>query len=327
MARGRYGPIGLTCAVTGGDVLPSQSRAIPCSVDAIVRESIAAVDAGASIVHLHAREPDGRPSGSAALFVEMVQGIRSARDTVLSISTGGAPGMSAEERIAGVQAVRPEIGTLNLGTMNYEGYPTKSRWPLVNTDWEQRILDSSGQVVFRNTLGMIRDFAAEFRRLGVTPELEVYDVSHLAMARFLLDEGTLEGPVRVQLVLGVLGGVQNGTEDLMMLYQAANRILGPDLGVLGVASTGYPGQFRIGAVALGLGLDCRVGLEDSLRITREKQASSNADLVLRAVELAQLLGRPLATAGEVRSELGPWWRAADVVRTLGLGSAMGVTGR
>lgn len=309
MRRSRYAPVAITAAVTGGDVLPSQSPAIPCGVEDIVAEGVAAARAGAAILHLHARENDGRPSASAEMFTEIVAGIRAQVDAVISISTGGAPGMTAEQRLAGALATRPEMATYNLGTMNYEGFPTPARRPAVRTDWERGVLESSGTVVFTNTLAMLRDFAGRFRDVGTTPELEVYDLNHLGMARFLIDEGTLAPPVRVQFVLGVLGGAGNALEDLMTLHAAAERVLGADLGTVGVAATGYPMQFRHAALGFGLGIDVRVGLEDSLRVTRRDQAKSNAELVETAVRLAAPQGRPLATPDQVRAELGPWWRA------------------
>lgn len=305
--RGRYDPIVLTAAITGGDVFRSQSPHIPCGAEAIVAEALRAAEAGAACIHVHAREElDGRPTGSPELFSEIADGIRAGSDAVISFTTGGSPGMSESERLASLAAGRPEIATFNLGTMNYEGFPTPSRWPAVEHEWERASLEQSGEVVFVNTLGQMRRLAATCRELGITPELEAYDMGHLSMARFLLDEGTLESPVRLQLVLGVLGGADNSLETMFAMREAAIRILGSDLESLSVAATGYPMQFRHVAAALGLGMSCRVGLEDSLRVRRDRKATSNAELVAVAVELAELLGRPLATPAELRAQLGPW---------------------
>ena len=307
MTRGKYDSVAITAAVTGGDVLPSQSAAIPCTVEEIIAESVASVKSGASIIHLHAREDNGRPSADQGRFVSMVQGIRDQVNTVISISTGGTPNMSSEERLAGALVSNPELATFNLGTMNYEGYPDQARWPAVDQDWEREVLEQSGTVVFRNNLSMLRDFAKIFEEKGITPELEVYDMSHLGMARYLIDSGVLEAPVRVQYVLGVLGGAGNAHEDLFHLHSTAQRVLGADLGVVGVAATGYPMQFRHAALAAGMGLDVRVGLEDSLRVSRGEKASSNADLVEVAAQLVRLQGRDLQTPDEVRAGLGSWW--------------------
>jgi uncharacterized protein (DUF849 family) len=296
--------------VTGGDVLPSQSPHIPRGAEQIAAEAIAAAQVGATCVHLHARGGDGRPSADPALFEEIVERIRSEVDVVVNVTTGGAPGMSVEERLAGVRAAKPELATFNLGTMNYEGFPDPSRWPTVDADWEREVLEHSGKGTFVNTLDALREFAGVLREEGVTPELEAYDLGHVSMARFLIDEGTLVPPVRIQLVLGVLGGAGNALDDLFVLRDRALSILGRDMADLGVAATGYPMQLRHAAVALALGLDSRVGLEDSLRVTRERQAESNAELVEAAVRLADTMGRPIAGPAELRQRLTRWDGAA-----------------
>ncbi|MBN9027801.1 MAG: 3-keto-5-aminohexanoate cleavage protein [Rhizobiales bacterium] len=179
--RDKYEASVLTAAITGGDVLPSQSPYIPCGAEAIVAEAVAAAAAGATCVHVHARDDDGRPSADPDLFARIVDGIRERSDVVVNVSTGGAPGMSVEERLAGVRRVRPEIATFNLGTMNYEGFPNRERWPEVGSDWERAVLETSGDGTFVNTLSTLREFAATLRELGVTPELEAYDLATGAM--------------------------------------------------------------------------------------------------------------------------------------------------
>ena len=310
----RYQRVAVTAAINGGDVLPSQSAAIPRGAEGIVDSAVQAAAAGAACVHLHAREADGRPTGSGKLMAEIVGGIRARCDVVVNVSTGGSIGMKLEERLAGVYAARPDIGTLNLGTMNYESFAGRRPVPDLLA-WEREIVESSGQGIFVNTLDTIRRIAAAFKELQITPELEAYDLGHLSMARFLLDEGTLEPPVRVQLVLGVLGGASNSLEDLVLLKDAAMHILGADLQTLGVAATGYPMEFRHAAVALAWGMNCRVGLEDNLRIARDRPAKSNAELVEVTVQLARLVGRPLMSAQQFRESLGPWSRSSSV--TLG----------
>ena len=310
--RGRYEASVLTAAITGGDVLPSQSPHIPCGADAIVAEAVAAAQAGATCIHIHARDDEGRPSADPALFEEIVSGIRDQTDVVVNISTGGAPGMSLDERLAGARRAQPEIATLNLGTMNYEGFPNRERWPEVASDWEREVLEASGDGVFVNTLNMLRQFASTLRELRITPELEAYDLSHIAMARFLVDEGALEPPIRLQLVLGVLGGAGNAPRDLHLLVDAAERILGDELGSVAVAGLGFPMQFRHAAIAFSSGLDCRVGLEDNIRLRRDAQATSNAELVGVAIDLADRVARPIMTPAALREELGPWAGKTEV---------------
>ncbi|RYF49680.1 MAG: 3-keto-5-aminohexanoate cleavage protein [Comamonadaceae bacterium] len=305
--REKYESISITAAVTGGDVLPSQSPAVPCGPEAIAKAAIDAALAGATAVHLHARELDGKPTGSPEMFEHIVTEIRRKSDVVINVTTGGSVDMTAQQRLAGVLATKPDIATLNLGTMNFEGFPTKERWPDVQHDWERDVLANSGRVVFTNTLAMMRDFAAAFRDLGVCPELEVYDLGHLNMARFLLDEGTLSGPVRIQFVLGTLGGAGGTLQDLMALEHAAHRILGNDLASISVAGVGYPGQLRMAGVAAAAGFDIRVGIEDNLRVRRNRQAADSAELVTAAVEIADKLERTITTPAVMRTQLGPWF--------------------
>jgi uncharacterized protein (DUF849 family) len=302
----RYRPSALTAAVTGGDVLPSQSPYIPCGVEAIAAEAVASAQAGATAVHLHARELDGKPTSDPSQFAEIAAAIREQCDVVVNVTTGGAPKMTTEERLAGIEAVMPDIATFNLGTMNFESFPDPARWPSVGSDWERQILESTGNGVFVNTLAMLREFAAAARDLGVTPELEAYDLGHIAMARHLIEEGVLQPPVRVQLVLGVLGGAGNALEDLVVLRERAMRILGEDLGDLGVAAMGFPMQFRHAATAFAFGMDVRVGLEDNLRVARDRLARSNTELVDAAVKLAEAVARPIAAPAELRARLTRW---------------------
>jgi uncharacterized protein (DUF849 family) len=301
----RYAPMVLTAAITGGDVIPSQSPYIPCGAKQIMEDAVRAAEAGATCVHLHAREENGRPTSSGEVFAEIADGIRERCDVVINITTGGAIGMSEEQRLEGIRAARPELCTFNLGTMNYELFPDRSRWPEVQHDWERELMEESGESVLVNSLGTQRRFAEAIYELGITPELEAYDLGHIHMARYLLDEGTLRPPVRAQLVLGVLGAAGNSLDDLFLMKQSAERILGDDLIDLGVAAVGYPMQFRHVAAALSWGMpSCRVGLEDSIRVRRDRQATSNAELVEVAVKLADLLGRPIATPAQLRERLG-----------------------
>jgi uncharacterized protein (DUF849 family) len=306
MQRGRYDPVALTAAVTGGDVLPSQSPGIPASPQAIAADAVRAAEAGASGVHLHARDQDGKPTGSGAVFKEIVEAIRAEADVVVNITTGGSLDMSVNERLEGMTEARPEIATLNVASMTIESFPDVSRHPEVGKDWERDVLAASGTNLFKNTLAMVRDFAAAMKENSVTPEVEAYDMGHIALTRFLLDEGTLEPPLRLQLVLGVMGGADSSLETLLAMKGAVERIIGSDDVVLGVASMGFPTQFRGAAAALSLGLDFRVGMEDNLRVERDRAAESNAEHVEKARSLAALLSRRIQTPQEMRAGLGPW---------------------
>jgi uncharacterized protein (DUF849 family) len=307
----RYSPSVITAAVTGGDVLPSQSPAIPRGAQQIAAEAVAAGRAGAAAVHLHARDSAGRPSSDPEIWKEIGETIRAQSDVVINVTTGGSPGMTIEQRLSGVLAIKPELATLNLGTMNYEGFPDPARWPKVESQWERDVLEQSGSGTFVNTLSTLRHVTGILTELGVIPELEAYDLGHLSMARFLIDEGTLRPPVRVQLVLGVLGGASAALEELFVLRERAHTILGTELATLSVAGLGYPAQLRHAAVALSLGMDCRVGMEDNLRVRRDRRAQSNAELVEVAARLAEAVGRPLASSQDLRAQLSRLTAAAS----------------
>lgn len=302
----RYRSSALTCAVTGGDVLPSQSEYLPRGTEQIATAAIEAARAGASSVHLHARDAAGRPSPDPNQLREITDAIRAETDVVINVTTGGAPGQTLQQRLDAMTATRPDICTFNLGTMNYETFPVRSHWPAAKSDWERELLEESGSRTFISTLDMLRETAAAAKDVNATPELEAYDLGHINMAKFLIEEGTLKAPVRVQFVLGLLGGAGNDLEDLFMLRERARRILGPDLADLGVAATGFPMQFRHVAVALSVGMDCRVGMEDSLRIRRDQPAKKNSEMVDVAVTIAQQVARPIATPTELRSRLTKW---------------------
>ena len=306
MRRGRYDAVALTSAVTGGDVLPSQSPGIPVDPPAIAADAIKAAAAGASCVHLHARDSQGKPTGSGSIFKEIVGAIRSECDVVINITTGGSLEMSVAERLEGMTEARPEIATLNVASMTIESFPDLSRHPDVKNEWERAVLDHAGNNLFKNTMAMVRDFAAAMKENSVTPEVEAYDMGHIALTRFLLDEGTLEPPIRLQLVLGVTGGADSSLETLIAMKNAVERLIGFNEVVLGAASMGFPTQFRGAATALTLGLDLRVGMEDNLRIERKRLAQSNAEQVEKARALATILSREIQTPAELRETLGPW---------------------
>lgn len=305
--KDRYEPAVITAAITG-DVMPSMSKHIASSPDKIIAEAVAAARAGAAIVHIHGREKDGRPSARPEILAEIATGIREQCDVVLNFTTGGSVTMTDDERIGTLAAARPEIGSLNIATMNAEMFPDldQSRRPTVDTQWERDYIEAASDTIFKNKLSSIRRYAAAFKEVGVTPEVEAFDIGHIYTAKMLLDEGTLEGPIRLQLVLGVFGGIGRSVEDLVMMVQTAQRLLGPQLGTLAVAAVGYPMQLRAAAIGLSWGLDCRVGLEDSLRLTRDRLATSNAELVEATVRIADAVGRPIATSSDVRASLGPW---------------------
>ena len=293
----------ISCAITGGMTVPGQSAAIPITPDQIVESALEANRAGASILHLHVRDPkNGRPVADPELFLEVTSSIREQCDAIVQPTTGGGVGMSIDERARVLSVCRPEMATFNLGSFNFGIFQVKHREGMA--DWERAYLESTRDYVFKNTFADMYRMAAYFRESGTKPEFEAYDVGHIYNLLHLLEAGVVETPLHIQFVLGVLGANGAAPEQLLHMWQTACRLLGTDTFTWSVAGIGYPGEFHLGAVALVLGGHFRVGLEDNLRLALSKRAESNAQLVEKAAALATLLDREVATPAEARTVLG-----------------------
>jgi len=293
----------ISCAITGGMTVPGQSAAIPITPDQIVESALEANRAGASILHLHVRDPkNGRPVADPELFLEVTSSIREQCDAIVQPTTGGGVGMSIDERARVLSVCRPEMATFNLGSFNFGIFQVKHREGMA--DWETAYLESTRDYVFKNTFADMYRMAAYFRESGTKPEFEAYDVGHIYNLLHLLEAGLVETPLHLQFVLGVLGANGAAPEQLLHMWQTACRLLGTDTFTWSVAGIGYPGEFHLGAVALVLGGHFRVGLEDNLRLALSKRAESNAQLVEKAAALATLLDREVATPAEARTVLG-----------------------
>jgi uncharacterized protein (DUF849 family) len=293
----------ISCAITGGMTVPGQSQAIPVTPDQIVLSALEANRAGASIVHLHVRNPkDGRPVADPELFLEIVTSIREQCDAIVQPTTGGGVGMSIDERARVLSVCKPEMATFNLGSFNFGIFQVKHREGMA--DWETVYLESTRDYVFKNTFADMYRMANYFRENGTKPEFEAYDVGHIYNLLHLVEQGLVETPLHVQFVLGVLGANGPAPEQLLHMRETARSLLGAGSFTWSVAGVGYPGEFHLGAVALVLGGHFRVGLEDNLRLTRSRRAASNAELVEKAATLATLLDREVATPAEARSALG-----------------------
>jgi uncharacterized protein (DUF849 family) len=292
----------ISCAITGGMTVPGQSAAIPITPDQIVESALGAYRAGASILHLHVRDPkDGRPVADPELFLEVTSSIREQCDAIVQPTTGGGVGMSIDERARVLNVCRPEMATFNLGSFNFGIFQVKHREGMAA--WETAYLESTRDNVFKNTFADMYRMAAYFRESGTKPEFEAYDVGHIYNLLHLLEGGLVETPLHLQFVLGVLGANGTAPEQLVHMWQTARSLLGADAFTWSVAGIGYPGEFHLGAVALVLGGHFRVGLEDNLRLTLSKRAESNAQLVEKAAALAMLLDREVATPAQARTAL------------------------
>lgn len=293
----------ITCAVTGGMTVPTQSPAIPVTPDEIVAAGVRAHEAGAAIIHIHVREPrTGRPSADLGLFTEVLRGMRERCDAVLQPTTGGGVGMTLDERVRVVRELQPEMATFNAGSINFGLYPALDR-ELPWAEWEREYLESTRDYVFRNSFADLEHVAQVMRDTNTKPEIEVYDVGHLYNLRHLVDRDLVDLPLQVQFVLGVLGGNAAQVDQLVHMVRTAQRLFGDDL-TWAAAGVGYPGEFEIAANALTLGGHVRVGLEDNLRVRRADRATSNVDLIDKASQLLDLFDRVPATPEEARKYLG-----------------------
>lgn len=293
----------ITCAITGSIHTPSMSPHLPITAEQITDNSIGAAEAGAAILHLHARNPDnGRPSADPAHFMAFLPQIRQRCDSVLNISTGGSATMSLDERLAAPKLARPEMCSLNMGTMNFALYPAAERITEWTYDWEKPFLEGSDDLVFKNTP---RDMALILQELGGKDgarfEFECYDMSHLYMLRHFVDRGLVSGPLFIQFVFGVLGGMGPDPENLAHMKLIADKLFG-DTYTFSVLAAGRHQMPLITMSAL-LGGHVRVGLEDSLMISRGVLARNNAEQVAKIRRILEELGHTIATPGEAREML------------------------
>ncbi|MEO1459383.1 MAG: 3-keto-5-aminohexanoate cleavage protein, partial [Pseudomonadota bacterium] len=288
-------PVILTCAVTGGIHTPSMSPHLPVTPDAIAEQAIGAAEAGASILHLHARDPEtGRPSPEPDDFMAFLPRIAAATDAVLNITTGGNATMTLDERLAGAMAAEPEMCSLNMGTMNFGLYPMVGRIETWLNEWERPFLENSDDLVFKNTpRDIARVIETMGRGRGARFEFECYDLGHLHMLRHFVDRGLVEPPYFVQFVFGVLGGMAADADTLMHMKRTADRLFGDDYR-FSVLAAGRA-QVPLGTMAASLGGHVRVGLEDSLFLERGVLARSNAEQVARMRDIVERMGRPVAT--------------------------------
>jgi uncharacterized protein (DUF849 family) len=296
-------PVIITCAVTGSIHTPTMSPHLPITPQQIADQAVAAAQAGAAILHLHARDPQtGFPSADPALFEEIVSRIRERCDAVLNITTGGSSRMTLDERLAAPRRIRPEMCSLNMGSMNFGLFPMAERRDSWTREWERDYLEGTRAVIFKNTFEDIEAILADLGGAsGGRFELECYDVGHLQTVAFYLRKGLLKAPLFVQFVLGVLGGIDAAPEQLLHMKATADRLLGSDY-QFSVLAAGRQ-QFPLGTMGVILGGNVRVGLEDNLFLARGRLATSNAEQVEKMRRIIEELGHRVATPDEVRQQL------------------------
>jgi uncharacterized protein (DUF849 family) len=292
----------VTCAVTGSIHTPSMSQHLPVTPDEIADAAIAAAQAGAAIVHLHARDPiDGRPTQDPALFARFLPKIMEATEVVINITTGGAATMTIEERLKPALQYAPEVASLNMGSMNFGLYPMLGRFKEFKHDWERTYLEGSVDRVFKNTFQDIEHILTACARNGTRFEIECYDIGHLYTAAHFLDRGIIQEPLFVQGVFGILGGIGAHPEDVAHMKRTADRLFGDDyfFSVLGAGRN----QMPVANQSLLMGGNVRVGLEDSLWDGPGRLATSSAQQVQRVRALIESLSLEVATPDEARAML------------------------
>jgi uncharacterized protein (DUF849 family) len=296
------GKVIISCAVTGAIHTPSMSPYLPITAAEIADAAIGAAEAGAAIIHLHARDPiDGRPDQNPALFEPFLKVIKQRTDAVINLTTGGHPSMTLQERLRPATTFAPEVASLNMGTMGFGLFPMLDRYKNWKHDWEPATLAASRDLVFKNTYQDIEDLLALLTPLGTRFEFECYDTSHLYNLAHFLDRGLVSGPLFVQTCFGILGGIGSHPDDVMHMKRTADRLFGDayEWSVLGAGAR----QMSIVAMAASMGGNVRVGLEDSLWAGRGKLAETNAQQVRMAREIIENMGLSVATPDEVRSML------------------------
>ncbi|HLH91183.1 MAG TPA: 3-keto-5-aminohexanoate cleavage protein [Xanthobacteraceae bacterium] len=294
----------ITCAITGSIHTPSMSQHLPVTPEQIADSAIGAVEAGAAIVHLHARNPEtGRPDQSPEAFMRFVPRIKQRTNAVINLTSGGAPTMRVEERAMPAATLKPEVASLNMGSMNFGLYPMLNRFKEFKHDWEKPYLEATRDLIFRNTFKDIEYVLRTCQDNETRFEFECYDIGHLYNLAHFFERGLVKPPLFVQTVFGILGGIGTHPEDVMHMRRTADRLLGRENYRWSVLGAGR-NQMPIAAMAAAMGGNVRVGLEDSLWIGPGKLATSNAEQVTKARQIVEGLGLEIATPDDAREILG-----------------------
>ena len=294
----------ISCALTGGIHTPTMSPALPVSPDMLAEQGVAASQAGAAVLHVHARDArDGRPTPDPAAYMAFLPRLKEGCEAIINVTTGGSLNMTVDDRLKAPVMLRPEMCSLNMGSMNFALYPLADRYQSWKYEWEEPYLRATEDSVFRNTF---RDIARIVSVLGQEHgcrfEHECYDVGHLYNLAHMVDRKIVQPPFFVQMIFGVLGGIGSDLANLLFMKQTADRLFGSDY-VWSVLAAGRQ-QMPFAAQSVLLGGSVRVGLEDSLFISRGTLASSNAEQVIKVRSIIEALGYEIATPDDVRQLLG-----------------------
>ena len=293
----------ISCAITGAIHTPTMSPYLPITPDEIATQAIAAAQAGAAILHLHARDPEnGRPTSDPDMFMRFLPRINAETDAIVNITTGGGHGMTLEQRLAAATRAQPEMCSLNMGSLNIGVFPLLDRYQTWQHEWEPQVLEQSRDYIFQNTFKNIEDI---IHRLGdgygTRFEFECYDIGHLYTLAHFLERGLVKPPLMVQTIFGLLGGLGTNPEDLMHMRRTANGLFGNDYHWSILAAGRH--QIPLGTVGAIMGGNVRVGLEDSLYVAKGQLAQNNAEQVTRIRGILEALSLEIATPTEARAML------------------------
>jgi uncharacterized protein (DUF849 family) len=293
----------ITCAITGGIHTPTMSPYLPLTPEHIAKDAIKAAEAGAAVVHIHARDPtSGIPSSEVEIYRTILPMIKESSDVIICPTTGGGLGMTVEERVRVISELQPEMGSFNCGSMNFGLHSVLNKIKEFKHEWEPKYLEMSKDFVFKNTFQDLEYVAKTFYESETKPELECFDVGQVYNAGYLLATGILKPPLHIQFVHGILGGIGTHLEDLQHMKRTADRLFGEQYtwSVIGAGRFEYP----LCTAALLMGGHVRVGLEDNLYLAKGRLAKNNAELVEKMVRIAKEQGREPATPEEIREHFG-----------------------
>jgi uncharacterized protein (DUF849 family) len=292
----------ITAAITGAIHTPTMSPYLPVTPKQIADEAVRAYEAGAGVVHIHGRkEENGQPVGDVNIMKEIITSIKSRCNVVICITTGGALGMTVEQRVAPVTLYKPELGSFNAGSINFALFPALNKFKDWKYEWEKQYLGMTEDFIFPNTFKSMKEYCRIFTENGTKPEFEIYDAGMVNNVAFMINAGYIKKPVYIQFVLGVLGGLTASPENLLFLVDYARRQIGDFVFSVCVAGRA---QFPICTQSMLIGGNCRVGLEDNLYLEKGKMAKSNAEQVAKMVRIAKEFGVESATPDEARKILG-----------------------
>lgn len=294
----------ITAAITGGIHTPTMTPYLPITPEQIINDAVKSNEAGAAIAHIHVRDPEtGMPNGDVELFRQIAEGIKEKCDMIVCITSGGKLGASTAERLAAVSDLQPELATMNAGSLNFALFHVASKMKDFKFSWEKPYLEATEDFIFPNTFKTMREYCEEMSKYNTKPEVEIYDVGMINNLDYLVKEGIIKKPIHIQYVMGILGGIPATVTNLSYLHERSKEAFSNEGFTWSVCSAGKT-QFPIAAASLAMGGHVRVGLEDSIYVSKGELAKSSSEQVEKIVAMAEILSREVASPEQAREILG-----------------------